>query len=179
MSSRSAETFNTAIGPKQGTNAAIVSRLLQDAQDLLACDRHAAFRALAHASRLLDMPEVAERPVVHGGLAQWQVNRLTRYVDSHLERQILQKHLAAEVRLSIGHLARAFKQSFGRTAHTYVMERRIDRAKTMMLETTMPLCEIAIACGLADQAHFSRVFRRITGDTPLAWRRRNQPAPRR
>jgi AraC-like DNA-binding protein len=40
-----------------------------------------------------------------------------------------------------------------------------------MIESNAPLCEIALDCGLADQAHLCRVFRRMTGTTPSVWRR--------
>jgi AraC-like DNA-binding protein len=40
-----------------------------------------------------------------------------------------------------------------------------------MLSTAKPLCDIAIECGLADQAHLSRLFRKVVGETPAAWRR--------
>jgi AraC family transcriptional regulator len=43
-------------------------------------------------------------------------------------------------------------------------------AKSLMLSTSMPLSEIALNCGMADQAHFTRIFRQSTGDTPARWR---------
>lgn len=173
-----------------GALAATVSQLMQDARDLLPHDRRAAALTLLRASRLLDTPAAATAAaegaileavpaVVAGGLARWQMIRLAGYVEAHLDQPIAQRALASQLRLSSGHFARAFKQSFGRTAHTYVMERRIERAKGLMLRTTTPLCEIALSCGLSDQAHFSRVFRRVVGSTPLAWRRQHQPAPAR
>ncbi|MDJ0388737.1 AraC family transcriptional regulator [Roseomonas sp. E05] len=165
-----------------GSTTALVTQLLQQACISLDQDQEAALRYLSRASRLLEKPRRPEGggpAVVQGGLARWQINRLTRLIESRLEFPILQQDLAAEVRLSTGHFARAFKQSFGRTAHAYVVSRRIERAKVLMLETPASLCEVALACGLADQAHFSRLFRRLVGTTPLAWRRENQPAPRR
>ncbi|MCG7359758.1 AraC family transcriptional regulator [Roseomonas sp. ACRSG] len=153
-----------------------LSELLRHARDLLGHDQRAAALLLDRAAQLLPAP--ASLPARPGGLAPWQVLRLTRYVEAHLDRQILQKDLAAEVRLSSGHLARSFRRSFGCTPHAYVMEQRVGRAKALMARTDMPLCEIAIGCGLADQAHLSRLFRRLVGSTPLAWRRQHQPAPR-
>ncbi|WP_198381147.1 helix-turn-helix domain-containing protein [Roseomonas sp. KE2513] len=184
MQSRDAALHAVPGAVAAGPIAATVSQLMQDARDLLPHDRRAAALTLLRASRLLDAPVAgpttvaASVPVVvPGGLARWQMIRLTDYVEAHLDQPIVQKALASQIRLSSGHFARAFKQSFGRTAHTYVMERRIERAKGLMLRTSAPLCEIALACGLSDQAHFSRVFRRIAGSTPLAWRRQHQPAP--
>ncbi|HWL80433.1 MAG TPA: AraC family transcriptional regulator [Roseomonas sp.] len=158
-----------------------MSQLLRQARRTLDQDRDAALRCLSQASELLEKPVSAPAPavVVHGGLARWQIERLTRFIEARLEFPLPQQELAAEARLSTGHFARAFKQSFGQTAHAYVVGRRIARAKALMLETPAPLCEIALTCGLADQAHFSRLFRRIVGTTPLAWRRENQPPPRR
>lgn len=169
--------------PVEDIRAAMVSRLLQDAQDLLVRDRPAASRALIRAAQLIDPPakDAGDAPAAAGegpgGLAQWQVVRLAHFIEAHLDETLPLHRLAAEVRLSRGHFARAFKRSFGRTPHAYLTERRIDRAKAMMQRTTTPLSAIALACGLSDQPHLSRLFRRLTGETPLAWRRRHEAGP--
>ena len=79
--------------------------------------------------------------------------------------------LAGLVRLSTSHFCRSFKVSVGDTPHAYIMRRRLERAQAMMLESTESLSQIAAACGLADQAHLTRLFRRYTGQTPFNWRR--------
>src|SRR5690606_2306493 len=68
---------------------------------------------------------------------------------------------------------RAFKESFGTTAHMHIIRLRLELAQRLMLTTDEPLSQIALACGLADQAHLSKLFRREMGETPSAWRRRN------
>jgi len=55
---------------------------------------------------------------------------------------------------------------------------RIDHAKQAMCNSERPLCEIALDCGLYDQAHFTRMFRRLVGETPCAWRRAQMNHPR-
>ena len=55
--------------------------------------------------------------------------------------------------------------------HAYVIQRRLEHATKLMIETDASLSEIAIACGFGDQAHLSRRFRAQTGVTPAAWRR--------
>jgi AraC-like DNA-binding protein len=57
------------------------------------------------------------------------------------------------------------------------MSRRIGMAVELMLSSDAPLSEIAINCGFADQAHFSRQFRRTTGYTPSTWRRERASRP--
>ena len=109
--------------------------------------------------------------VVRGGLAAWQKRRLTAYIDAHLGGRIRIEDLAGLLKLSASHFSRAFRLTFGTTAHEYLLRRRIEVAQSLMLTSREPLCEIALRCGLYDQPHFTRVFRRIVGDTPNAWRR--------
>ncbi len=84
---------------------------------------------------------------------------------------IRSSELATLVRLSPAHFSRAFRNSFGCSPLEYVTRRRMERAQGLMLSTDTPLSQIALDCGLADQAHFSRLFRRVVGETPRAWRR--------
>jgi AraC family transcriptional regulator len=105
------------------------------------------------------------------GLAPWQRARITSYVDANLAKRLSTAELAALVRLSTSHFRRAFKVDQGCSPHEYVIQCRIARAKTLMLETGISLAQIALECGLADQAHLSRLFRRRVGISPSAWRR--------
>jgi AraC family transcriptional regulator len=105
------------------------------------------------------------------GLAPWQAMRVARYVDANLTKRILISELAALVRLSGGHFCRAFRAKFGCPPHEYIIQRRIIRAKALMRVSETPLAQIALECGLADQAHLSRLFRRLVGVCPSAWRR--------
>ncbi len=106
-----------------------------------------------------------------GGLAPWQVRRVATYIDGNLAASIQCEHLARVTRLSVSHFMRAFRESFGAPPHTYLMRRRMERAQGLMLTTDMPLGQIALDCGLADQSHMTRLFRRLVGESPAAWRR--------
>jgi AraC-like DNA-binding protein len=106
-----------------------------------------------------------------GGLAPWQVRKVTSYVDANLDCTIRNEDLATIVRLNPSHFGRVFRNSFGEPPHEYVIRRRVERAQGLMLSTSAPLSAIALDCGLADQAHLSRLFRRVVGETPRAWRR--------
>jgi AraC-like DNA-binding protein len=113
-----------------------------------------------------------EPPIqIRGELAPWQVRQVDRYIESHLEVPLQIRDLAALVRLSPSHFCRAFRSSFDASPHSYVMRRRVERAQGLLLATNAPLAQIAVECGMADQAHFNRLFRRFVGNTPGAWRR--------
>jgi AraC family transcriptional regulator len=122
---------------------------------------------------LLTQPIEAEPTSARGGLAPWQQRKVDRYVREHLERLMRVDELAEQVSLSASHFCRAFKDSFGDTPHAYIVRLRLERAQELMLSTEDTLSQIALACGLADQAHLSKLFRREIGETPNAWRRRN------
>jgi AraC family transcriptional regulator len=68
-------------------------------------------------------------------------------------------------------LARTFRRTFGCTVGEYLRRLRIERAAEQLVSGDLPLAEIALAAGFADQSHFSNVFRRRTGVSPSAFRR--------
>jgi AraC family transcriptional regulator len=114
---------------------------------------------------------------IRGGLAPWQIRRVTTHIETNLEAGITTKDLALLARLSLFHFCRAFRESFGESPHGYVRRRRIERAQGLMLTTNASLREIAADCGFTDQAHLSRLFRRIVGESPGVWRRARTTAP--
>ena len=67
-------------------------------------------------------------------------------------------------------LARHFRRAYGTSPHRYLLMRRLERAREMMRDARTPLVEIAVAAGFADQAHFTRQFRKAFGFTPGLWR---------
>jgi len=116
-----------------------------------------------------------EPVVARAVLAPWQARRVVDHIDACLSQNLRLADLAAIARLSSSYFSRAFKGSFGKAPHAFIIERRIVRAQQAMLAADEPLSQIAIACGFADQAHLSRAFRRLTGRTPHAWRRARRP----
>jgi AraC family transcriptional regulator len=112
-----------------------------------------------------------------GGLAPWQVCKVLTHIEAHLAASMTTAELANLVRLSPFYFCRAFRRSFNDSPHAYLMRRRVERAQGLMLTTTTPLAQIAVSCGLTDQAHFTRLFRRFAGESPRAWRRARATAP--
>jgi AraC-like DNA-binding protein len=105
------------------------------------------------------------------GLAPWQVRRVAIYLDANLSESIRCEDMARVTRLSISHFMRAFRESFGAPPHAYLMHRRMQLAQRLMLTTDTGLRQIALDCGLADQSHLTRLFHRLVGESPAAWRR--------
>jgi AraC family transcriptional regulator len=111
------------------------------------------------------------RSVVGAGLANWQRERVTELLRENLDGGVRLADLARECDLSVSHLARSFKASFGATCHQWLTERRIERAKELLALTNQPLADVATESGFGDQSAFTRTFHRLVGTTPLRWRR--------
>ena len=107
-----------------------------------------------------------------GGLAPWQIKRLLAHIGANLEQKMCIADLAAVTHLSVSHFAHAFRMSFDASPAALIRRRRLDRARQMLLTSDLPLAEIALACGFADQAHMSRLFRRHMDLPPGKWRDR-------
>jgi AraC-like DNA-binding protein len=103
-------------------------------------------------------------------LLPWQAKRSLAHIAAHLDRTIRIGELAELAKISHSYFTRAFKATFGCAPQVFILDRRIAQAKELMLNTDEPLCEVALACGFSDQSHMSRIFRRLTGDSPNAWR---------
>jgi AraC family transcriptional regulator len=106
-----------------------------------------------------------------GGLAGWQQQAVAAHIDQHLADRIPLTELAALVRLSPYHFARAFKQSFGVPPHRYHTQRRIERAKARLADPETSATEIAMAVGFSSASAFTMTFRKVTGTTPTDYRR--------
>jgi AraC family transcriptional regulator len=114
-----------------------------------------------------------------GGLSPWQLRLARRRLVEHFDGIISLKSLAAECGLSVSHFARAFSTSTGLPPHRWLMHRRIDIAKDMVMQGDLPLSHVAQACGFADQSHFTRTFASIVGFPPARWRlmQKHSPSP--
>jgi AraC family transcriptional regulator len=120
--------------------------------------------------RLNAGPPRIEVPM-RGGLAAWQQRVITTYIEEHLAEQISLTNLAGLVSLSPYHFCRAFRQSFGTPPHRYHSSHRIERAKTLLVESASPVTEIGLAVGFGETSSFTAAFRKATGQTPTAYRR--------
>ena len=103
-------------------------------------------------------------------LSPWRVRRITEYVDAHLGCEIAIADLARLVGVSTGHLHRAFRATLGVTPLSYLHEKRIERAISILASEDTPIAEVALRVGYLSASHFSRTFRRLTGVHPSKFR---------
>ncbi|PTQ09787.1 AraC family transcriptional regulator [Sphingomonas oleivorans] len=106
-----------------------------------------------------------------GGLAPWQLRRVIDYMTANLAGDFGVAELAQLTGLSVGHFTRAFRSSTGLPPHRWLMARRVDKARDLLLNTELTLAEVASACGFVDQSHFTRLFSSTMGAPPGEWRR--------
>jgi AraC family transcriptional regulator len=109
-----------------------------------------------------------------GGLAPWQVKRACDRLESDLTGKVALQQIAAELGLSVSHFSRAFRISTGLPPHQWLLRQRVKAAKQLMSVRDLPLSEIAMSAGFANQSHFTRVFSSMVGVSPGAWRREAQ-----
>ncbi len=160
-----------------------VAHLLEQALTAVETDLATTRACVAQVAALLEREEKARPatrtapadPVVRrrvgAGLAPWQARRVSAHVNDNLGFPITIDQLAGIAGLSSSYFCRAFKDTFGDPPHAYIMRRRVERAQSLMLQTREPLSQIALACGLSDQAHLCNLFRRLVGQSPSHWRR--------
>jgi AraC-like DNA-binding protein len=105
-----------------------------------------------------------------GGLPPRVVRRLREHIDSNIDHRISVDTMAKLANLSVCYFTRAFDQSVGLTPHDYVIRRRVERTRDLLLGTDMSLSEIALAAGFSDQSHCARRFRQHFGMSPREYR---------
>lgn len=98
-----------------------------------------------------------------------RVERVARYIDTHFAAALPLEQLCDAAHLSGSYLIRAFKRRYGVAPHEYQVNRRIQYAKAR-LRAGAPIAQVALDVGFADQAHFQRVFKRLTAATPGQYR---------
>jgi AraC-like DNA-binding protein len=106
-----------------------------------------------------------------GTLAVWQERRAKELIAANLTGGITLADLAKACELSIRHFTRAFRGSTGMSPHGWLLQLRIEKAKSLLMSSRRMLADIALECGFADQSHFTRAFQRSAGLSPSAWQR--------
>ena len=117
----------------------------------------------------------ARQPILrdyNGGLSRHQLRQVIGYINGHLDRDLGLAELAKIVQMSPHYFTRLFKQSTGLTPHQYIIHRRVERAKELLLNRELTIAEVAYTVGFANQSHLNRHLKRLLGVTPRHIRQR-------
>lgn len=107
---------------------------------------------------------------IKGGLGAQRLRRVSDYIEAHIDTDLSVARLAHIVGLRPHHFGQAFRATVGISPHRYVVARRIERAKALLLSTRMGITEVALAVGFASHSHFASNFRRAIGIPPSRFR---------
>ena len=99
-------------------------------------------------------------------LPQWRLRRVCDYIEDHLDQDLSLGELAATAGFSVPHFKVLFRHSRGMPVHRYVVERRVERARQLILHGQRSLTEIACDVGFSHQGHMARCMQRVLGIGP-------------
>ena len=99
-------------------------------------------------------------------LPAWRLRRVQEYIEAHLDEPLSLMELAAVAGYSASHFKPLFKQATGLPVHRYVLERRVERARLLLLQGEQRIGEIASAAGFSHASHMARCLRRVLGQSP-------------
>jgi AraC family transcriptional regulator len=105
-------------------------------------------------------------PPPAGGLAEPVLRRILEYINDNLEHDLSLQEIARVAEITPASLVRRFKQSMHLAPHQYVIKRRVERAKQMLLSEKLSIGEVAAQVGFYDQSHLTHHFKNLLGITP-------------
>lgn len=106
-----------------------------------------------------------------GGLSETKLKQIREYIQENLERDIKLTELAAIAQISPYHFLRLFKQTVKITPHQYILQCRIEKAKSLLRDSQLSIPEIALQVGFCDRSHLARCFKQMLGMTPKQFQR--------
>jgi AraC family transcriptional regulator len=135
--------------------------------------------AVSVASRLISAYSSITQllPQQTGGLGGRRLKQTLAYIEDHLSEDLSLSQLASITGISASHFKTLFRESIGVPLHQYVIQRRIDRAKDLLMAGKLSIAEIALATGFSHQSHLARHMRRASGLSPRTMKRLFADAP--
>ncbi|WP_225780941.1 AraC family transcriptional regulator [Xenophilus sp. Marseille-Q4582] len=104
-------------------------------------------------------------------LADARIRHVRDLIESALDEDLSLARLAGEAGIGSHAFSAAFTRAMGMTPHRYVLQRRIEKAKRLLREGTLPMVDVALQTGFSSQSHLTTAFRQATGVTPRAYQR--------
>ncbi|WP_186307827.1 helix-turn-helix domain-containing protein [Paraburkholderia sp. BCC1884] len=111
-----------------------------------------------------------------GSLPIWRQRRVLEFIDGNMCKKISLADMAGQAGLSRMHFASQFKRATGTTPHLFLLQKRVEKAKDLLLDQNLSIQDVAFDVGFGSQSHFTVVFRKLTGITPTHWRAQNRTA---
>jgi AraC family transcriptional regulator len=121
--------------------------------------------------RLSDARSLATHPL-GTGIRRSKLRGILEYIEGNLEHDLALSDIAQVASMSVSHLKAVFRRATGLPVHQYVLRRRVECAERLLAAGKLPISEVALAAGFANQSHLARHVRRLRGTTPLTIRRR-------
>lgn len=103
-------------------------------------------------------------------LTGYRLKRLDDFIEAHLDENLTIGMMAAQLGMSEGAFSRCFRASTGKSPYAHVLDRRIARARDLLIGTSFDLAQIALAAGFSSHAHMTSVFRQRLGCVPSHFR---------
>ena len=103
------------------------------------------------------------------GLQVWRLQRVVVYIEAHIADQITLLDLSKAAGFSPMHFAGQFRIATGLRPHEYLLRRKVEESQVLLLTTDTPIVDIALQFGFLSQAHFTTVFKRFVGTSPMRW----------
>lgn len=101
------------------------------------------------------------------------VNKMLQYLHLNIESHTTVEALAENLGISKGYASSCFKKHMGTTIMKYAKKIKVERAKTLLLDSTTSILEITLLLGFYDQSHFTKAFKELVGITPTEFRNNN------
>lgn len=99
-----------------------------------------------------------------------RLHHVLDYIEANLTHPLRLADLAEVAQVRVRRLATVFAAETGSPPHRYILQRRVERAKLLMRDPSVPLARVAAAVGFSSPSQFSRVFRQFTGKSPSSYR---------
>jgi AraC family transcriptional regulator len=128
--------------------------------------------SISVAARLLRCHSSISRPLrkMTGRLSDRRLRQVFGYIEDNLGRELSLSEIATVAGVSVSHFKTLFRESVGIPAHQYVIRRRLERAKSLLVEGKLSISQIALETGFAHQSHLAHHMRRVLGVSPRALR---------
>jgi AraC family transcriptional regulator len=162
--------FSDVIDPAAIAAAEALQRMILGCEPIDSLGAEQCLTVLEQRARRFLDGVVAELPAA-AWITPARMRQIDELIDARLDSPLTVSELADALSLSVGFFSRAFKAAVGKTPHSYLIDRRLSRARALLRRTELDLSDIAFASGFASHAHLTATFRRRLGIAPREFRR--------